>query len=117
VQQRLAKIARKLGRQKTIRLPNGLARNYDMVSMRGQADILATVAAPGMIRLHDQQIPDHRTMQAVRAPLAPRTDARGRRLPVMNIPATRTLRDAQGLFAHDGRVHCIIRQQPARRTP
>lgn len=120
-----AEMARTLGASKAIWLPRGLARDYDTFGTRGHVDIVATFAAPGVVLLHaqhDPDHPDHYTMQAVRAQLAEETDAQGRRLQIIDIPAPETLRDAHGfvdwsyinhLVVNDGVIACGFGEEKA----
>ena len=106
-----AEMARTLGSTRAIWLPRGLARDYETFGTRGHVDIVATCAAPGVVLLHDQtnpDHPDHATMQAIRAQLAAETDARGRRLEIIDIPAPETLRDAHGFVDWSYINHLVV---------
>ncbi|VDC33480.1 agmatine deiminase family protein [Pseudogemmobacter humi] len=94
-----AEFARTLGAEKVIWLPRGLTRDYETFGTRGHVDIVATFAAPGKVLLHDQADPghpDHAVMREIRALLEEATDAKGRRLEIIPVPAPETLRDAHG---------------------
>jgi agmatine deiminase len=110
-----AEMARMLGTSKTIWLPWELARDDETFGTRGHVDIVVTIAAPGVVLLHDQQNPDHATMRDIRAQLAAETDVQGRRLQIIDIPVPDTLRDAHGfvdwsyinhLVVNDGVIAC-----------
>ena len=94
-----AEFARTLGAEKVIWLPQGLTGDYWEFGTRGHVDIVATFAAPGKVLLHDQQNPghpDHEVMAKIRSILAEATDAKGRRLEIIPVPAPETLTDAHG---------------------
>ena len=106
-----AEMARTLGTEKAIWLPRGLARDYEPFGTRGHVDIVATFPAPGKVLVHQQRDaghPDHATMQEIRAILAAATDARGRRLEVIDLPAPDTLRDAHGFVDWSYVNHLVI---------
>ena len=94
-----AEMARTLGTSKAIWLPRGLARDYEPFGTRGHVDIVATFPAPGKVLVHEQRDashPDHATMREIRAILAAATDAQGRKLDIIDLPAPDTLTDAHG---------------------
>ncbi|MFF2605085.1 agmatine deiminase family protein [Arthrobacter koreensis] len=85
-----AEIHARLGTSKAIWLPRGLTRDYDEFGTRGHVDIVACFASPGTVLLHRQDNPahpDHGVMQEIRAVLAAATDARGRKLELIDVPA------------------------------
>ncbi|MGX1591521.1 agmatine deiminase family protein [Glutamicibacter sp. NPDC055491] len=91
--------ARLLGTRKTIWLDRGLSRDNEEFGTRGHVDIVACFARPGVVLYHDQQDPrhpDHVISQAVRARLEQSTDAQGRTLELIAVPAPTVLRDAEG---------------------
>ncbi|MEF9982289.1 MAG: agmatine deiminase family protein [Glutamicibacter sp.] len=91
--------ARLLGTRKTIWLDRGLSRDNEEFGTRGHVDIVACFARPGVVLYHDQQDPrhpDHAISQAVRARLEQSTDAQGRTLELIAVPAPTVLRDAEG---------------------
>ena len=90
-------------------------------------DVVAASARPGAVVAHvqpDPAPPDHEVTQEVVGLLKAQTDARGRRLEVVEVPATTvleadgrwagtvTLVDARPIFAGGGGIHCISQQQP-----
>lgn len=106
-----AEMARTLGTEKAIWLPRGLARDYEPFGTRGHVDIVATFPSPGTVLVHhqaDSGHPDHATMRDIRAILAAATDARGRRLEVIDLPAPETLTDAHGFVDWSYVNHLVI---------
>ena len=113
-----SELARTLGISKAIWLPRGLTRDYEDFGTRGHVDIVATLPSPGKILVHQQRDPahpDHTVMRDIRALLAEATDAKGRRLEVIDLPAPQTLSDADGfvdwsyvnhLVVNDGVIAC-----------
>lgn len=94
-----AEFARTLGAEKVIWLPQGLAGDYWEFGTNGHVDIVATFPSPGKVLLHDQRNPghpDHRVMAEIRAILEGATDAKGRRLEIIPVPAPETITDAHG---------------------
>ena len=94
-----AEMARTLGATTAIWLPRGLTRDYDEFGTNGHVDIVATLASPGRLLLHDQRDPahpDHALTRELRELLAAQTDAAGRRLEIIDLPAPTTLRDDEG---------------------
>lgn len=94
-----AEMARTLGATTAIWLPRGLTRDYDEFGTNGHVDIVATLASPGRLLLHDQRDPahpDHAVTRELRELLAAQTDAAGRRLEIIDLPAPTTLRDDEG---------------------
>ncbi|MEU5832187.1 agmatine deiminase family protein [Streptomyces diacarni] len=91
--------ARLLGTRKTIWLDRGLSRDNEEFGTRGHVDIVACFARPGVVLYHDQQDPrhpDYAISQAVRTRLEQSTDAQGRTLELIAVPAPTVLRDAEG---------------------
>lgn len=106
-----AELSRTLGTSKAIWLPRGLARDYEDFGTRGHVDIVATFPAPGKVLLHRQQNaghPDHATMNEARAILAAATDAKGRKLEVIDLPAPDTLCDGHGFVDWSYVNHLVI---------
>ncbi|MDJ0341651.1 agmatine deiminase family protein [Streptomyces sp. H10-C2] len=79
-----------LGTSKAIWLPRGLTADYGRFGTRGHVDILAAFVRPGTVVVHSQQDPSHPdyevSQQTVKL-LAASTDARGRTLEVVELPA------------------------------
>lgn len=106
-----AEMTRTLGASKAIWLPRGLARDYEEFGTRGHVDIVATFPAPGKVLVHAQENtghPDHATMRDIRALLAAATDAKGRRLEVIDLPAPDTQTDAHGFVDWSYVNHLVI---------
>ena len=115
-----AELARTIGATTCIWLPRGLTRDYDEFGTRGHVDIVATIAGPGVVLLHEQQDPshpDHAVSRTLRELLEEARDARGERLEVVGVPAPRTVADAEGpvdwsyinhLVVNDGVIACTF---------
>ncbi|CAM3734357.1 agmatine/peptidylarginine deiminase [Smaragdicoccus niigatensis] len=113
-----AELARTLGVSKAIWLPYGLTRDEDDFGTRGHVDIVATFASPGVVLVHDQRNPEHPDYvrsQLFCELLSAATDAAGRQLEVVRVPAPSVLRDGEGfvdysyinhLVCNDGVVAC-----------
>jgi len=113
-----AEMARTLGTSKAIWLPRGLTRDYDDFGTNGHVDIVATFSSAGKVLLHTQNDPEHPDYQVsrdLRALLEQETDAQGRRLEVIELPAPKALRDEEGfvdfsyvnhLVVNDGVIAC-----------
>ncbi len=100
-----AEFARTIGATTTIWLPRGLTRDYDEFGTNGHVDIVAAFASPGRVLLHaqpDARHPDHAVMPEIRAALERATDAAGRRLEIVELPAPAQLRDRPGGGSDDG---------------
>ncbi|TRW46155.1 agmatine deiminase family protein [Georgenia yuyongxinii] len=89
-----AEVHARLGTTTAIWLPRGLTRDYDAFGTRGHVDIVATFLRPGVVAVHDQtdpRHPDFAVTRELRELLAGATDARGRRLEVVPVPAPTVL--------------------------
>ncbi|MGW0701830.1 agmatine deiminase family protein [Streptomyces sp. NPDC002867] len=89
----------RLGTTKAIWLPRGLTGDYGMYGTRGHVDIVAAFAGPGVVVTHtqpDPAHPDHEICKANVELLKSQTDARGRRIEVVEVPAPTVLRDEDG---------------------
>ncbi|MEU9500616.1 agmatine deiminase family protein [Streptomyces sp. NPDC048196] len=85
-----AEIHAHLGTTKAIWLPRGLAADYGQFGTRGHVDIVAAFARPGVVMVHTQpnpDHPDHAICNEIVKLLGDATDAKGRRLEVVEIPA------------------------------
>ncbi|MFF2275801.1 agmatine/peptidylarginine deiminase [Agromyces sp. NPDC058126] len=90
-----AEMARTIGATKAIWLPRGLTRDYDDFGTNGHVDIVATLTSPGTVLVHSQRNPEHPDFEVSReivALLSSATDAAGRTLEVVEIPAPSTIR-------------------------
>ncbi|MFI2368827.1 agmatine/peptidylarginine deiminase [Streptomyces sp. NPDC018833] len=89
----------RLGTTKAIWLPRGLTGDYGMYGTRGHIDIVAAFAGPGVVVAHtqpDPAHPDHELGKANVELLKAQTDAKGRRIEVVEVPAPTVLRDEDG---------------------
>ncbi|MEU3047168.1 agmatine deiminase family protein [Streptomyces sp. NPDC006984] len=89
----------RLGTTKAVWLPRGLTADYGVYGTRGHVDIVAAFAGPGTVLCHtqpDPAHPDHELGKANVALLRAQTDARGRPLEVVEVPAPTVLRDEDG---------------------
>ncbi|MCF3960886.1 agmatine deiminase family protein [Streptomyces fuscigenes] len=90
-----AEVHARLGTTKAIWLPRGLSADYGRYGTRGHVDIVAAFAAPGVVLAHtqpDPAHPDHEPCARNVALLRAATDARGRPLEVIEVPAPTVLR-------------------------
>ncbi|WP_282600279.1 agmatine deiminase family protein [Patulibacter sp. SYSU D01012] len=104
-------LRRTLGARKVVWVPRGLTRDYEEFGTRGHVDIVATFASPGVVLVHDQQDPrhpDHAVSREVMALLADTTDARGRRLEVIPVPAPALLEDEEGPVDYSYINHLVV---------
>ncbi|MCL6301597.1 agmatine deiminase family protein [Streptomyces kronopolitis] len=79
-----------LGTTEAIWLPRGLAADYGQFGTRGHVDLVAAFARPGTVLVHSQPDPahpDHAICAEMAELLRASTDARGRRLEVVEVPA------------------------------
>ena len=105
-----AEIHARLGTSKAIWLPRGLTRDYDEFGTRGHVDIVACFASPGTVLLHRQDNPahpDHGVMQEIRAVLAAATDARGRKLELIDVPAPTVIDAGDGFVDYSYINHYV----------
>ena len=105
-----AELARTLGVTKAIWLPYGLTRDEDDFGTRGHVDIVATFAAPGVVLVHDQRNPEHpdyERSKLFKSLLAAETDAAGRPLTVVPVPAPSVLRDEEGFVDYSYINHLV----------
>ena len=106
-----AELARTIGAEHAIWLPRGLTRDYEEFGTNGHVDIVAAFASPGRVLLHEQQDPahpDHAVSQEIRAVLEASTDARGRAIEVIALPAPATLRDDEGFVDWSYVNHSVV---------
>ncbi|MEC4017246.1 agmatine deiminase family protein [Streptomyces sp. H27-D2] len=96
-----AEIHAHLGTEKAIWLPRGLTADYGQFGTRGHVDIVAAFARPGVVLVHsqpDQSHPDHELCAGIARQLRSETDARGRTLEVVEVPAP-TVTEVDGELA------------------
>ncbi|MFJ9807018.1 agmatine/peptidylarginine deiminase [Streptomyces sp. NPDC101158] len=94
-----AEIHARLGTTKAIWLPHGLAGDYGLYGTQGHVDIVAAFARPGTVLVHSQQNPQHPDFERSRLYvnlLRGQTDAQGRPLEVIEVPAPTVLKDEEG---------------------
>ncbi len=106
-----AELQRTIGATKAIWLPRGLTRDYDDLGTNGHVDIVATFASPGTVLLHtqlDPAHPDHALSRELRWLLQAQTDAAGRGLEVIALPAPATLRDDEGFVDWSYVNHLVV---------
>jgi agmatine deiminase len=85
-----AELGALLGVRKVIWLPRGLTRDYGEFGTRGHIDIVAAFVRPGIVVVHtqpDPTHPDHEVGRENAAILRATTDAKGRALEVVELPA------------------------------
>lgn len=104
-------LARTLGARKVIWLPRGLTRDSDDYGTRGHVDIVAAFVGGGRVLVHDQRDPAHPDC-AVSAEvidlLGASTDAAGRALEVVRLPAPKTVRDDHGWVDYSYVNHFVV---------
>ncbi|MFF1571125.1 agmatine/peptidylarginine deiminase [Leifsonia sp. NPDC058292] len=106
-----AEFARTIGTTKTIWLPRGLTRDSERFGTRGHVDIVAAFAEPGVVLLHSQRDPSHpdfEVSRSLRAVLEGSTDAAGRSLRIIEVPAPATLRDDDGWTDYSYINHLLV---------
>jgi agmatine deiminase len=89
-----------LGIEKVIWVPRGLTKDYDRFGTRGHIDIVACFIRPGLVLAHVQQDPAHPDFEVSKEYLGilrNSTDAKGRPIEVVEVPAPRTIE-------HDGDI-------------
>ena len=106
-----AELARTIGATKAIWLPRGLTRDSEEFGTRGHVDIVATLSSPGTVLVHHQENPDHpdyEVSQEIIALLKDSTDAAGRTLTVIPVPAPATLTDEEGFVDFSYINHVVL---------
>ncbi|MFJ4717157.1 agmatine/peptidylarginine deiminase [Streptomyces sp. NPDC088785] len=94
-----AEIHARLGTTKALWLPRGLTADYGEFGTRGHVDIVAAFAAPGVVLVHSQEDPAHPDFEVGReiiGVLSGQTDAQGRPLEIVEVPAPTVLADDDG---------------------
>lgn len=89
----------RLGTEKALWLPRGLTGDYGTYGTLGHVDIVAAFARPGVVVAHvqpDPSHPDHDVTRETLRLLRAATDAAGRPLEVVEVPAPTASRDADG---------------------
>lgn len=106
-----AELARTVGARKVIWLPRGLTRDSQRYGTRGHVDIVATFTEPGRLLVHDQRDdshPDGAITAEVVDLLSRETDADGRPLEVVRLPAPKTLVDDVGWVDYSYVNHFVL---------
>ncbi|MFT2817732.1 agmatine deiminase family protein [Leifsonia sp. A12D58] len=106
-----AEFSRTLGTTNTVWLPRGLTRDAEEFGTRGHVDIVATIASPGRVLLHDQRDPahpDYAITALIRETLSQARDARGNPFEIIDLPAPATLRDAGGFVDYSYVNHVLV---------
>jgi agmatine deiminase len=106
-----AEMRRVLGATHPIWLPRGLYRDTLEFGTNGHVDIVATLPVPGTLLVHaqpDPAHPDHEIMAQIRAALAGATDASGRTLQIVDLPAPETIEDAEGPVDYSYVNHLVV---------
>jgi len=106
-----AEFARTIGTTTAIWLPRGLTRDSQRFGTRGHVDIVATFPRPGVVLFHDQldqAHPDFAVSREVAEVLSAATDAAGRRLELVSLPAPETLRDEEGFVDYSYVNHHLV---------
>ena len=106
-----AELARTIGTTTAVWLPRGLTRDYDDFGTNGHVDIVATFPSPGRVLLHTQRNPahpDHAVTAEVRAVLEAETDAAGRPLEIVELPAPVTLREGEAFVDWSYVNHLVV---------
>jgi agmatine deiminase len=104
-------LSRTLGTTKTIWLPRGLTRDSDRFGTRGHVDIVATFARPGVVLVHsqrDEAHPDFEVCRDIIRSLSSETDAAGRPLQIIEVPAPAVLRDREGWVDYSYINHVLV---------
>jgi len=106
-----AELTRTIGATRTVWLPRGLTRDSERFGTRGHVDIVATFTRPGVVLVHsqdDDRHPDAAVTREVVAALERATDAAGRTLEVVPLPAPTGLRDGDGWVDHSYVNHLLV---------
>ncbi|WP_062200694.1 agmatine deiminase family protein [Demequina salsinemoris] len=106
-----AELARTLGVTNVIWLPRGLTRDSQRFGTRGHVDLLASFVPDGRVLFHDQRDPahpDHEVSALLRETLSAATDAEGRPLELVAVPAPATLTDDEGYVDYSYLNHYVL---------
>ncbi|WP_229746117.1 agmatine deiminase family protein [Rhodococcoides trifolii] len=103
--------ARTLGATHVIWLPRGLTRDNERFGTRGHVDIVAAIAAPGVVLVDDQQDPAHPDFEIsaeIRDVFSRSVDALGRPWRIVNVPAPTVLEDDEGFVDYSYINHLVV---------
>ncbi len=110
-----AEFARTLGVSHVIWLPSGCPTDYDDIGTpghtNGHVDVVAAFAAPGRVLMHVQHNPRHpdfETARALEAFMSTQSDAAGRKLEIIELPAPGTVRDDTGYVGWGYVNHLVV---------
>lgn len=95
-----AEIHARLGTTHAVWLPRGLTRDYDEFGTRGHVDIVAAFTPDGSLLVHRQDNPEHpdyEVTRLIRGALEKATDAHGRPLAIIDVPAPTVITDDDGI--------------------
>ena len=104
-------MARTIGAKKAIWLPRGLHRDYGSPGTRGHVDMVACFAKPGVVLLHWQENPEHpdyALSRELEKLFLSETDAAGRKLEVIRVPAPELQKDEHGFVDFSYINHLVI---------
>ena len=106
-----AELARTIGATAVVWLPRGLTRDSSTYGTRGHVDIVATIASPGRVLLHDQRDeshPDFAVTAEIRSVLAAAVDAQGAPFEIVDLPAPTVLKDDGGFVDFSYVNHVLV---------
>lgn len=95
-----AELTSQLGVDKVLWLPRGLTKDYERYGTRGHIDMIAAFVRPGLVVAHSQpdtSHPDHDVCRENIAVLRSSSDARGRRLEVVELAAPTVTHTDEGI--------------------
>ena len=104
-------LERTIGARKAIWVPRGLHRDYGTPGTRGHVDMVACFAGPGVVLLHWQENPehpDHALSVELEKLFLSETDAAGRKLQVVRVPAPKVLKDDHGWVDYTYINHLVV---------
>lgn len=104
-------LRRTLGATTVLWLPRGLTRDDESGGTRGHVDMVAALARPGRMLLHDQPDPahpDHAVMLQLRSLLDQAVDAAGDPFEIVPLPAPAQLRDGAGFVDWNYANHVVV---------
>ncbi|ANZ23717.1 agmatine deiminase [Rhodococcus sp. WB1] len=106
-----AELRRTIGATYAIWLPRGLTRDQERYGTRGHVDIVAAIASPGVVLVHDQRNRDHPDFD-VTALIVERlqhtADVRGEPWRIVRVPAPATVRDDEGWVDYSYINHYVV---------
>ncbi|WP_395705213.1 agmatine/peptidylarginine deiminase [Rhodococcus ruber] len=106
-----AELRRTLGATCAIWLPRGLTRDQERYGTRGHVDIVAAIASPGVVLVHDQRDrghPDFHVTAQIVDRLQHTTDVRGEPWRIVRVPAPAMVRDDEGWVDYSYINHYVV---------